>query len=111
MSYKERLQILCLTTLEQRRERGDLIPVYRVIKGLQKLGRENLLIWNTRDTRGHKTKLKKDNGRRDINKFSLLQGCVEAWNGLEKGIVHAGTVHAFMAKLNTYRYGDGTARA
>ena len=32
-------------------------------------------------------------------------------NGLEKGIVHARTVHEFMAKLNTYRYGDGTAQA
>ena len=44
------------------------------------------------DTRGHGKKLKKDICRRDIKKFSFPQRCVEARNGLEKGIVHARTV-------------------
>ena len=37
MSYKERLQILGFITLEQRMERGNIIAVYRVMKGLEKL--------------------------------------------------------------------------
>ena len=52
LSYAERLQILGFTTLEQRRERGDLIVMYRVMKGLEKLSREDLLIWDNSDTRG-----------------------------------------------------------
>ena len=46
-------------------ERGDLVAVYRVMKGLEKLDREDLLIWDTRDTRGHGKKLKKKICSRD----------------------------------------------
>ena len=58
--------MLDLTTLEQRRERGDLITVYRVMKGLEELDREDLLIWDTTETRGHGKKLGKDNCRKYI---------------------------------------------
>ena len=34
MSYSERLEILGFTTLEERRTRGDLIQMYKIVKGL-----------------------------------------------------------------------------
>ena len=36
-SYSERLVILSLTTLEERRTRGDLIQMYKIAKGLDKI--------------------------------------------------------------------------
>ena len=57
MPYEERLKVLNLTTLEQRRERGDLIAVYRTMNGLEKFDNEELRIWETRVTRGHGKKL------------------------------------------------------
>jgi len=111
LTYEERLRILGLTTLEQRRERGDLIMVYRVMKGMERLDREDLVNWDIRDTRGHGKKLKRDNCRREIKKRSFPQRCIETWNSLDKAIVQAETIHDFKAKLDVYRYGDGTTRA
>ncbi|MPC54191.1 hypothetical protein E2C01_048099 [Portunus trituberculatus] len=82
-----------------------------VMNGLEKLDRENLLIWDTSDTRGHGKKLRKDNCRRDIKKFSFPQRCVKVWNSLDKGIIEARTISEFKEMLDFRRYGDGTALA
>lgn len=33
MSYEERLNVLGYTTLEERRKRGDLIQIYKIVRG------------------------------------------------------------------------------
>jgi len=36
-SYEDRLRILGITSLEERRNRGDLIQVFRIVKGFDKV--------------------------------------------------------------------------
>ena len=81
------------------------------MKGMERLDREDLVNWDIRDTRGHGKKLKRDICRREIKKRSFPQRCIETWNSLDKAIVQAETIHDFKAKLDVYRYGDGTTRA
>lgn len=109
--YEERLEILNLQTLKERRERGDLIAVFRAMKGLEKVDREDLFVWDRSATRGHGKKLKKSRCLRDIKKYSFPYRTVDAWNGLKPEIVQAKSIHEFKMKLDNIRYGDRTARA
>ena len=111
LSYEERLEKLKLQTLEKRRERGDLIAIYRAANEMEKVDRSDLFLWDSRNTRGHGKKLRMDRCRRDIKKFSFPQRSIEVWNKLDTEIVHAKSISEFKAKLDKSRYGDGTGRA
>ena len=107
LSYEERLGELGLPTLENRRERGDLISVYKMVNGMDRMG-ENWRNLGTRNTRGHNKKLKKVQCMRDIKKYSFPHRVVDTWNGLEEDVVNAISVHSFKEKLDKTRYRDGS---
>ena len=100
LTYEERLKIMELPTLESRRERGDLISVYKMVNGLDDGVDGEILHLETRSTRGHQKKIKKEQCTRDIKKFSFPHRIVDVWNGLDRDVVNAGgSVHSFKAKL------------
>merc|ERR1711980_62486 len=106
--------VMELTTLEQRRERGDLIQVYKLVRGIDDVDNEKLVLREevaTRATRSHSKKLRKGGCVRDVKKYSFPQRCVETWNGLSEDVVSAPSVHNSKEKLDKYRYGDGATRA
>ena len=60
------------------------------------------------DTIEHVKKVRIDNRRGDINKFSFPQRCVEVWNCLDKRIIEARTIHKLKEMLNLHGDGDRT---
>lgn len=72
-------ETLGLPTLEERRERRDLIPWYKVMNEMKTTDRDDLLIWDARVTRSQKKKLMTP-------------------NGLQKEIIEVKSIHEF--KLN-----------
>ena len=104
--YEERLEKLDLMTLESRRERGDLICVYKMVNGMDRIG-DDLLKLDTGSTRGHGSKLKKERCVRDIKKYSFPHRVVNAWNGLHEDVVNAISVHKFKTELDKLRRRDG----
>ncbi|XP_063860687.1 uncharacterized protein LOC135101043 [Scylla paramamosain] len=111
LSYEERLERIHLAMLKKRRERGDLIAIYKAYEGVEEMDWSNLMVWDTWDTRGHGKKLKRSACRRDIKKYSFPYRSIDVRNSLDEEIVNAESIHQFRAKLDIKRYGDGTAQA
>ena len=84
---QDRLQEMKLPTLEERRERGDLITIYKLVNDLEKIDRRDLLLEGHREAgclRGHGKKLRKGICLKNIKKFSFPHRNIDTWNGLIK---------------------------
>ena len=83
LSYMERLERLNLWTLEDRRNRSDLIEVFKIIRGYMKCKISDFFILDNRckGTQGHSVKLVKIRNR-DVLKFFFSRRVIERWNRL-----------------------------
>jgi len=102
LSYEERLRCL---TLEERRNRQNLIEVFKISQGKSIIGFENLFVLdkNSKGTRGHNLKLSKARCTRDCWKHFFLNRVVNRWNKLDKPIVGASSLNAFKNRLDRLR--------
>jgi ribonucleases P/MRP protein subunit RPP40 len=105
LSYEERLVKTNLTTLDDRRTRGDLIEVFKMIKGISNVDyREFLTLVVSSKTRGHKFKLEKNRSKRNIRKYFFSQRVVNEWNRLPKSVVEeAESVNSFKNRYDNYK--------
>ena len=103
-SYKTRLRKLGLTSLESRRARGDLIEVYKILTGREKVNSLQFfkLAENPKGLRGHSLKLIKRRTHLDTRKFSFGNRIVNAWNSLPQQAVKASTVNGFKNELDRH---------
>lgn len=111
MSYEGRLEKLNLPSLKERRERGDMIMMYKCTLGLVKLDKDDIITRDTGITRGHSYKVKKPICKNDIKKFSFPYRSIEQWNRLAEEVVRARNIHIFKQKLDESGWRDGTTRA
>ena len=100
-SYEKRLKLLKLHTLERRRVRGDLIEVFKWIKGYNKgeVGKVLTAI-NQGRTRSNGFKLEKRRFRKEIGKNWFTNRVVNDWNGLSRQVVSAESLESFKGRLD-----------
>ena len=99
-TYPERLQQLGLTTLEERRSRGDAIEVFKYLRGFSDIDRKTLFRTNT--TIQPKTRhqlsfmpLEVPHANLDLRKnFFSVRGA-RLWNSLPSNIRESNTVNRF----------------
>ena len=103
LPYEQRLRKLNLTTLEDRRLRGDLIETYKLMNGYEDINPDQFFIRNRQGrTRGHQLKLFTPYARLDCRKHSFSVRVVKHWNKLSKEAVNAESINIFKGHVDNY---------
>ena len=102
LTYEERLEKLELTSLEERRVRGDAINMYKCIKGKQFIDKEHFVNIAKGTTRGHKLKEQKAVGKKDVRKYSFPNRAIEGWNKLPSEVVEANSIGNFKVRYDNH---------
>ena len=102
LPYESRLKRLKLTSLEKRRQRGDLIEAYKILTGKERVNPQCFFALDKRayDTRGHELKLYTNRSRLDLRKNFFSQRVVSHWNNLPATVIKAESVNSFKNRLD-----------
>ena len=107
LPYEERLRHLNLHSLERRRVRGDLIEVFKWIKGYNKGDANKVIIIKQQGrTRSNGYKLDKFRFKKEIGKNWFTNRVVDEWNKLSNHVVSAETISCFKKRLDNFMDGD-----
>jgi hypothetical protein len=103
-SYEERLKCLRITTLEDRRGRGDLIETYKILTGKEHTDYQQFFQFenNGHGLRGHSLKLFKTRSNSRLRQKFFSQRVIEDWNRLPLEVVEAPSVNAFKNRLDKF---------
>ena len=107
MSYRDRLIYLKLPTLKYRRLRGDMIEVFKIVKGFYDSSVVPYLQRNMNSrTRGNSFKLKFERSKYNLRKYSFTVRVVKVWNSLPDTLVNVESVYAFENGLDKLWKGE-----
>ena len=105
-TYEERLQALGLYSLQRRRQRGDLIEVFILLKGFEDVDSQKFfkLKGETSNTRGHALKIYKPTLHKNLNcrKNFFSQRIINDWNNLPAEVVNVKTISQFKKELDSH---------
>jgi ribonuclease P/MRP protein subunit RPP40 len=103
ISYEDRLEQTGLISLEKRRVRGDLIQVFKIVKGFAKIDYRTFFeVSKIEKTRGHSLKLVKKCSKSELRKQFFSQRVVNSWNGLSQYVIDADSVNCFKNRLDKF---------
>ena len=103
LPYRQRLQELGLWTLEERRNRADLLEVFKIYRGLSMIRFEDMFEAARTGTRGHSAKIYKRRCRLDVRRFFFSERVIDRWNRLPQDAIDSSTVNRFKGQLERLR--------
>ena len=88
LSYEQRLEYLGLWTVEERRNRADLLEVFKMHKASSSTPFNDFFVLQTTTcTRGHTAKLAKNRWRLDLRQHFFSKSVIWSWNSLEQCVM------------------------
>jgi hypothetical protein len=101
--YSERISIMNLPLLSDRRKRGDVILVHQALTGDKNSSIKHLFPLNDGGrTRGHDLKLAKDNFRTSARQNFITNRVFDVWNSLPVEVVTSKTPLGFKSRYDSY---------
>ena len=112
-SYQERLKLLNLQSLEERRLIRDIIMVYKIVNNLVNLKFDDFFEKSRlQNTRGNSCKLYVKRTRLELRRHSFCTRVVPVWNSLTDNIIMCGSLRNFklmLSKIDFRRFLRGDA--
>ena len=103
LSYEERLSALDLYKLNDRRQRGDMIFLYKIFHGLVNIDAHKLFHLDTYGkTRGHQLKIRQERNNTDVRRYFYTQRVAVPWNNLPQHIVLSENETLFKRNYDKY---------
>ena len=106
LSYEDRLRALGLTTLEDRRLRGDLIEVYKMTHGLNNIDYTQFFTLHPEGqgavTRGHQLKLSLPHIRTEKRRNFFSIRVIQHWINLPAAVINSQNLNAFKTNYDNY---------
>ena len=103
LPYEERIQKLRLPSLIHRRRRGDMMQVYQIMSGIDRV--DPSLLFTPADyqgTRGHSQKCQKQRSRLDLRHTFFSQRVVQDWKSLPEEVVSCNTLNCYKSRLDRF---------
>ena len=101
-SYSERIKELNLMTLEQRRERIDMIQTYKIINNIDNVSVSDYFEFCENPTRNHGFKLKINRFNTPILGHFFTFRIAQQWNKLPQQIVNVKSIKLFKVQLDKH---------
>ena len=102
LEYPERLRKLKMPTLAYRRQRGDMIQMFKLIKGFYDPTLPSIFEKNPRQSKGHSEKLNIKGATKDIRKYSFTVRAIKIWKSLPHSAIDAETIVQFESELGKH---------
>ena len=103
LTYEQRLRRLDITTLETRNLRDDLIEVFKIIKGFDKMDYPKFYHLSTTGLRSHNLKLFKPFCKHNVGKYTSNR-VIDSWNRLPEDIIVCESLDNFKKKLDLFKF-------
>ena len=102
LCYEDRLKQLSLSTLMYRRNRMDMIQVFKIVQNIDDISMNGLFEFSDTQTRGNSKKLKKPRALKTFRMNSFCVRTINKWNSLPDDIVNSKTVLCFKTKYDRF---------
>jgi len=104
LPYCERLERLGLWSLEERRNRADIIEVFKMAKGWSAIPLESMFeLSTTKHLRGHNLKLVKHRSNLELRRNFFTERLINRWNGLDQQSLDVDSINCFKNHLQRLR--------